>query len=254
MEELNIQEVKIHHEVLKLLDDFGKGASKAQQTVFCEFLQDLCETTMSLLSVVDRVTPAQKIKEDPSIPKQRPKMEDLVRQNVAENVTEAARGNYTSHSSSKAAKQDVVVTTLPGGDVTIHTPTKKPTIGTHVAGVKKRRSSVNKTLHNVDRRALGNPLCTYKNNWFHWNQLPYDMAAELLCGSRPTSKRSTSSSMSNAEKRRNASSLDGSRSPLSSRMAVLEVLKDALKTKKYTEIHDRVISSRDKEFEVSYYT
>ena len=243
-----MQEDKLHNEALKTLDNFGKEACKDQQALFCEFLQHICEITKSLLTLMDGVTPAQKIKEDPRLPKVRPKMEDLIRKNVSENVVEATRTVPTSHSPTRHNKQDVVVTKCSSGDVA--TP-RKGSDGSQTpvaAAAKRRKSSVTKSMINADTRpTIGSAsLGTFKNNWFHWNQLPYHVAAEFLSASRPGSKQSMVGSSHTIDRRK------GVASPHLPNSVILEMLKDMLKTKKSTEVHEVVVICRDKEFEVNF--
>ena len=256
MKRINEQEDQVHTEALNTLDRFGTEASKAQQSILSKYIQDLFETTKYLLSLADQVTLPKEIKDDPSLPKPRPNMEDLIKQNVTVNIGEAARVSVSIDSSAEQQNQDVVLTKGPDGDLTIQAPKSlKLSAGaqrvsgeTHMSAFKRRKLNGQKSQHKL---VEGNvPLCTFKNSLYFWKQLPCDTTATLLSSiSRPLSKQSTTSTFSSADKKQVSST-----PAESSWSTVLEKIKEPLKTKKATALHEIIVTTRDKEFEVCGYT
>ncbi len=249
MEDLNEVESKMHDSALETMHNFKKTSSEAQQTIFKEFCQELCESTKTLLSLMDNVTSAKNIKEDPSAPKPRPKMEDLVRQNVIENISDVTGDCPSGHSVNKYHKQEVVVTKTPNGDATIHTP-RRANDGAHTTSTKKRKQSGTKQpTQSADKRVVGSAYqSTFKNNLFHWNRLPLDTMCSLLVGSGPASQPSPSINLRESSKEEII--VPSALSPSISES--LDIFNEPLKTKKSTELHEIVIACRDKEFEVRF--
>jgi len=261
MKKMNEQEDQIHTETLNTLDCLRTKAYKAQQAILSEYIQNLCETTKSLLLLVDKVTLTHEIKDDPGLPKPRPKMKDLITKNVTANVSEAAKANVAIESSAEPKNQDVVLMKGPDGGLTIQTPkTLKLSAGaqrvsgeTQIPASKMRRKSIDhKSQLSGDKLVEWSsaPLSTFKNNQYFWNQLPHDTIATLLSSfSRP--KLLTPSTMSSADKKRIGLTPTPDVISESSWSTVLETVKEPLKTKKATEIHEIIVTRRNKEFEVN---